>query len=136
LTVIARPVTAHALLAVMLLGSLAMWTAIPLAALWFASQLTDSSTHIGTAPLIVVAGGIPVAMALATRLLARVERRYMRITGTDPEFRNAPAWAQSLGDSSSARPGVLDRIMIGSVVVAATALAVWFFVFAGSSLPG
>src|ERR1700719_422529 len=80
LTVIARPVAAHA-----------MWTAIPLAALWFPSQLTDSSTHIGTAPLVVVAGGIPVAMALATRLLARVERRYMRITGTDPESRNVPA---------------------------------------------
>jgi hypothetical protein len=134
--VIARPVAAHALMAVMVLGSLAMWTAIPLAALWLASQLTDSSTAIGTAPLIVVAGGIPVAMALATKLLARVERRYMRVTGTDSESRTVPAWARSLGDSSSARPGVLDRIMIGSVAVAATALALWFFAFAGSSLPG
>jgi hypothetical protein len=31
---------------------------------------------------------------------------------------------------------VLDRVMIVSVVVAGIAFAVWFFGFAGSSLPG
>jgi hypothetical protein len=34
------------------------------------------------------------------------------------------------------RGGVLDRVMIISVGVAALAFAVWFFGFAGSSLPG
>lgn len=135
-TAIGRPGVAGALLALMVLGSLAIWTAIPIAGLWIASQLTDSATDIGTAPLLVVAGGIPVAMVFTGRLLARVERRYMRVTGTDPKSRVVPAWGRSLSDSSSERPGVLDRIMIGSVMVALTALAVWFFAFAGSSLPG
>jgi hypothetical protein len=34
------------------------------------------------------------------------------------------------------RGGVLDRVMIISVFVAGLAFAVWFFGFAGSSLPG
>jgi hypothetical protein len=34
------------------------------------------------------------------------------------------------------RGGVLDRVMIISVAVAAITFAVWFFGFAGSSLPG
>jgi hypothetical protein len=135
-TTIARPAAAGGLLALMVLGSLAIWTAIPIAGLWIASQLTDSTTQVGTAPLVVVAGGIPVAIAFTARLLGGVERRYMRVTGSDPKARVVPAWGRSLGDSSSQRAGVLDRIMIGSVVAALTALAVWFFAFAGSSLPG
>jgi hypothetical protein len=133
---IARPVAAAALITLMVLGSLAMWTAIPIAGLWIASQLTDSSTQIGGGPLIVVAVGIPVAMVFAARLLVRVERRYMRVTGTTPHSPVAPAWGRSLGDSSSERPSVLIRIMVASVLVALTAMAVWFFAFAGSSLPG
>ena len=34
------------------------------------------------------------------------------------------------------RGGVLDRVMIISVALAGLAFAVWFFGFAGSSLPG
>jgi hypothetical protein len=132
---IARPVTAASLMAVMVLGSLALWTAIPVAGLWIASQLTDSGTHIGTVPLIVVAGGVPVAMAFGAKMLARVERRYMHLRGTDPQPPVAPAWGRSLGDSSSVRASVLDRIMVASVMVAATATAVWFFAFAGPSIP-
>jgi hypothetical protein len=131
-------VVAAALIAVMVLGSLAMWTAIPIAGLWIASQLTDSSTDIGIAPLIVVAVGIPAAMVLAARLLLRVEHRYIRVAGagTASQSRLAPAWARGLGDSSSVQLSVLTRIMVVSVLVAATAMAVWFFAFAGSSIPG
>jgi hypothetical protein len=131
---IARPVAAAVLMALMVLGSVAIWTVIPVGGLWVASQLTDSSTQLGVAPFIVVAGGIPVAMAFAGKLLARVERRYMRVTGTAPQSRVQPAWRRSLGDSSSVRPTVLDKIMAASVLVAAIAMAVWFFAFAGSSL--
>jgi hypothetical protein len=34
------------------------------------------------------------------------------------------------------RGGVLDKVMIISVGVAAVCFAIWFFGFAGSSLPG
>jgi hypothetical protein len=133
---IARPLAAAALITLMVVGSVAVWTVIPIAGLWVASQLSDSNVQMGVVPLLVAAGGIPAAMAFAIALLARVERLHMRVTGTAPQARVMPAWRRSLGDSrSSVRLTVLDRIMIASALVAVIAMAVWFFAFAGSSLP-
>jgi hypothetical protein len=127
---IARPIAAAALMALMVVGSLAVWTVIPIAGLWAASQLSDA--QLG---LLAAAGGIPAAMAFAVRLLVRVERLHMRVTGSAPQARVVPAWRRSLGDSRSVRLTVLDRVMVASVLVAMIAMAVWFFAFAGSSLP-
>ena len=132
---IARPIAAAGLIALMVVGSLAVWTVIPVAGLWVASQLSDSNAQIGVVPLLAAAVGIPTAMAFAVELLARVERLHMRLTGTAPPARVVSAWRRSLGDSRSVRLTVLDRIMVASVLVAVIAMAVWFFAFAGSSLP-
>jgi hypothetical protein len=131
---IARPIASAALITLMVVGSLAVWTVIPIGGLWVASQLSDSNTQVGFVPLLAAAGGIPAAMAFAAELLARVERLHMRLTGTAPQARVVPAWQRSLGESRSVRLTVLDRIMVGSVLVAVIAMAVWFFAFAGSSL--
>jgi hypothetical protein len=132
---IARPIANVALISLMVLGSLAVWTVIPIAGLWVASQLSDSNVHVGAVPLLVAAGGIPAAMAFAIALLARIERFQMRLTGTAQQVRVVPAWRRSLGDSHSVQLTVLDRIMVASVLAAVIAMAIWFFVFAGSSLP-
>lgn len=132
---IARPIANAALITLMVVGSVAVWTVIPIAGLWVASQLSDSNGQIGVVPLLVAAGGIPAAMAFAIALLARVEHLHMRLTGTAPQARVVPAWRRSLGDSRSVRLTVLDRIMVASVLMAAIAMGVWFFAFAGSSLP-
>ena len=131
---IARPIANAALITLMVVGSVAVWTVIPIAGLWVASQLSDSNGQIGAVPLLAVVGGIPTAMAFAVELLARVERLHMRLTGTAPQARVVPAWRRSIGDSRSVRMTVLDRIMVASLLVAVTAMAVWFFAFAGSSL--
>jgi hypothetical protein len=131
-----RPMATAALITVMVVGSLAVWTVIPIAGLWVASQLSDSNVQMGGLPLLVAAGGIPAAMLFTIALLARVERLHMRVTGTAPRARVVPAWRRSLGDSrSSVQLTLLDRIMIASVLMAVIAMAVWFFAFAGSSLP-
>jgi hypothetical protein len=132
---IVRPIAAAALMALMVAGSVALWTVIPIAGLWVASQLSDSFTQIGVVPVLAVAGGIPAAMAFAGKLLANVERLYMRVTGSVSQARIVPAWRRSLGDSRSVRLTVLDRIMVASVLAAVIAMAVWFVAFAGSSLP-
>jgi hypothetical protein len=132
---IARPIANAALITLMVVGSFAVWTVIPIAGLWVASQLSDSNVQIGTVPLMVAAGGIPAAMLFAIALLARVERLHMRLTGAAPQARVVPAWRRSLGDSRSVQLTLLDRIMTASVLAAMIAMAVWFFAFAGSSLP-
>lgn len=132
---IARPIANVALITLMVVGSLAVWTVIPIGGLWIASQLSGSNAQIGVVPLLVAAGGIPTAMVFAVELLGRIERLHMRLTGTAPQARVVPAWQRSLGESrSSVRLTVLDRIMVASVLVAMIAMAVWFFAFAGSSL--
>jgi hypothetical protein len=128
---------AAALMALMVVGSVALWTVIPIAGLWVASQLNDSATQVEVLPWLVALAGIPTAMVFAGALLARAERHYLRITGTTaPQERVAPAWRRSLGDSRTGmRLTVLDRVMVASAFMALIAIAVWFFGFAGSSLP-
>jgi hypothetical protein len=132
---VARPIAAGALMALMSIGSVAMWTVIPIGGLWVASQLSDSYTQMGFAPLLAAAVGIPAAMAVAAKLLARAERLHMRLTGAAPQTGVVPASRRSLGDSRPMQLTVLDRILVLSVLVAVIAMAVWFFAFAGSSLP-
>jgi hypothetical protein len=76
-----------------------------------------------------------LARPIAGALLARVERLHMRVTGTAPQARVVPAWQRSLSEPRSVQLTVLDRIMVASVLVAVIAMGVWFFAFAGSSLP-
>ncbi|MEY2459778.1 MAG: hypothetical protein QOG30_1608 [Acidimicrobiaceae bacterium] len=129
-----RPIAPAALTALMVVGSVAVWTVVPIAGLWVASQLTDSFTQMGVVPLLAVVVGIPAAMACAGKLLARIDRLHTHITGST-EGRVVPATRRSLGDSPSVRLTRLDKIMIASVLVAVTAMAVWFFAVAGSSVP-
>jgi hypothetical protein len=132
---VARPTVSVALIGLMVLGSVAVWTVIPLAGLWVASQLSDSAVQIGTVSFLVAALGIPAAMAFTGKLLTRADALHVRVTRTAPQARPLPAWRRSLSDSGSVRPTVLETIMVISALMATIAMAVWFFAFAGSSLP-
>ncbi len=132
---IARRGEAGGLIVLMVLGSFALWTAIPLGGLWLASQLTDSFSQASTASVLVAMLGIPVAMALGGKGLVRLEGRYMKVTGTTRR-RRVPAYRRSLSDSSFPAPAtVLEKIMVVSVLAAAIAFLSWSFLFAGSPLP-
>ena len=52
-------------------------------------------------------------------------------------MRRGAAWLRWMraARTSTARGGVLDKVMIVSVALAVVAFGVWFFAFAGSSLP-
>jgi hypothetical protein len=115
----------------MVAGSFALWTVIPIAGLWLAARIAGSSSHLSAAPALVVLVGIPAAVALGAKALARLEREFLRMTGTDPS-RRIPAWRRSLSDSSPRSPaGMLDKIMVASVLVAALTFITWFVLLAG-----
>jgi hypothetical protein len=122
------------LFVLMAIGSVALWTAVPVGGLWLASQLTEAFTRPSTGSALMTMLGIPALMALTAKGLAVVERRYLRVTGATRRPR-VPAYRRSISDSSSsAEASVLDTLMVSSVLVAAVAFAVWFSLFAGSSL--
>ena len=57
----------------------------------------------------------------------------MRITGTNRLSPMRPAWLKSMRDTSPT-PGtttVVEAVLMGSVLLAALALTVWFFLLAG-----
>jgi hypothetical protein len=104
--------------------------------LWLASRLTVSAGTPSAGILLAIAAGIPTAMVLSAQALVRVERLYTRMTGAPARPRVAPGWRRSLSDSSAPGPAsALEKMMVASVMLAAIALATWFFAFAGSSLP-
>lgn len=135
-TILARPL-ALALVAVMAVGSVALWIGIPVAWLWAASHATKTQAPT-LGPYLLVIVGVPVSMWIAGKLLFRTNRLYERVTGRQAEVRVRLPWHRSLRDSSTPgrRTTVLDVVMVGSVTVALVAFGIWFFFFAGSSLPG
>jgi hypothetical protein len=124
------------LIALMAVGSVLLWLGIPLAWLYLASRLVDSSQP-SMGPYVLVLVGIPASMVVVGKLLSRLNRAYGQLTHTAPTGRARAAWLKSMrGERDSGRPRtVLDVVMVWSVAVALLCFAIWFFVFAGSSLP-
>jgi hypothetical protein len=88
-------------------------------------------------PYLLVLIGLPVGMAVVGKALGALNRAHIRLTGAEVDAYR-PGWTRSMRAERKVerRGGVLDRVMIISVGVAVVIAAVWFFGFAGSSLPG
>ncbi len=127
---------ALALVALMAIGSVAMWVANPVAWLWLASRLQDSS-EASLGPYLLVLGGIAGTMVVCGFVLGRLNRAHARLTGRDRTKRAPLPWMRSLrAERTPTRDGgVLEVVMVTSVSLAMLAAAIWFFGFAGSSLP-
>ena len=130
-----RHPAALVLVLLMGVGSVCMWLVLPAGLVWLAAQASSSSQVTFTSILIVVIG-LPIGMFAIAKLLGSLDRAYSHMMGRKPE-RHRGAWMRSMrGERGSTRPaGVLDKVMIVSVALALVAVAVWFFGFAGSSLP-
>ena len=125
------------LVLLMALGSIFMWLGVPLGLVWLSSRIADSSAP-SLGPYLLVFIGLPVGMALMAKLLSALDHAHQRLTlSADDRPRQAP-WMRSLrGERGSTRKrGVLDTVMIVSVVLALVGFGIWFFAFAESSLPG
>ena len=124
------------LVALMALGSVVMWIGVPLGLIYLASRLADTPNP-SMGPYLLVLIGLPVGMAVIGKGLGALNRAHIRLTGAEVDAYR-PGWTRSMRAErkTDRRGGVLDRVMIISVALAGVAFAVWFFGFAGSSLPG
>jgi hypothetical protein len=137
LTAIAKKLVALVLILLMIAGSLVLWIGIPVGWIVLASHLTSSSAPT-LGPYVLLIFAIPITMFVFGRFLYRLNALYGDLTGNTPHVQVRSAWLKSMrAERDSARPRtVLDVVMIASVSVALFAFAIWFFFFAGSSLPG
>ena len=124
------------LILLMAAGSVAMWVVVPVAWLYLGSQLQEGSTP-SLGPYLLVLAGIVASMVVIGKLLGWLDRVYAIVIGVSREKRIQAPWHKSMrGDRGSGRERtVLDGVMIVSVTVALVVFGVWFFAFAGSSLP-
>src|SRR5688500_422693 len=119
----------------MTVAALSLWTVIPLSWVYIGSQIADSQFPSG-GPYMVVLIGIVISILLVAWLLSRLNALYIRITGTNTMAPMRPAWLKSMRDEEAHRgTTVMEAVIVGSVMLAVTALVVWFFVLAGSPLP-
>jgi hypothetical protein len=132
-----REIAALGLIVVMVLGSLTLWLAVPLAWLWLASNL-NKSLDPSFGAYAAVAIGIPATMLVLFTLLRRVDMVHRSLTGTGSASKPVPPpWRRSMRDERDlhAPTSALDIILVATAIAAALVLVVWFAFFAGSPLP-
>jgi hypothetical protein len=124
------------LILLMGIGSIAMWVAVPVFWLWLGSRMQEGATP-SLGPYLVILAGIPISMVVIGKLLSRLNHAYGAVTGSAPKVRVQMPWHKSMrGERGSGHERtVLDVVMVISVTLAGIAFAIWFFGFAGSSLP-
>ncbi len=134
-TIVAMPV-ALVLIALMAVGSVFLWIGIPIGWIYAVSHMVDSSQP-SLGPYVLLIFGIPITMWLFYKLLFGLDHVYARVTGQQSEVRFRAPWLKSMrGERTTARRlTVLEMTMIISVSIALLAFGIWFFGFAGSSLP-
>jgi hypothetical protein len=123
------------LVALMALGSVMMWIGVPLGLIYLASKLADTPNP-SMGPYLLVLIGLPIGMAVIGKGLGALNRAHIRVTGAETDAYR-PGWTRSMRGERRVdrRNGVLDKVMIVSVALALVAFGIWFFGFAGSSLP-
>lgn len=134
-TIATRPI-ALLLVLMMAVGSVVLWLGIPVGWVWVASR-TVKTSQPSLGPYLLVLLATPLSMLLWGKFLFRLNDAYSRVTGQTYEVRSQLPWHKSMrGERVTNRPTtVLDMVMIISVSTALTAFGIWFFFFAGSSIP-
>jgi hypothetical protein len=113
-----------------------LWIGIPIGWLFLASRLVDTSQPT-LGPYVLLIFGIPITMFVFGKLLFTLDRVFERVTGRASETDFRPPWLRSMRGERAVRRRltVLEGVMIVSVGIAVVASGIWFFLFAGSSLP-
>lgn len=120
--------------------SLNVWTGFPLLALWIGSRFAGSSGLSMSAVFIVIAV-LASLMVVAYAGLNWLSAKYNQLTARPAAARQPAPWLRSLrGERNEPSTKVreanaIERIVVITVVAAVIVFEVWFFVFAGSSLP-
>lgn len=132
----ARGLIAGVIFVAMLLAALSIWTAIPLSWIYIGSKVSHTQFPSG-GPYFVVAVGIVFSVLVIGWLIGRLNRLYIQVTGTNRLAPMRPAWLKSMRDSSPRADAttVVEAVLMGSVILAAAVLTVWFFFLAGSPIP-
>ena len=127
--------------ATMFLCAFALWTVAPAVVLWLVPRLSGSGSWLlhgaNWAPAVAVIGALAGALVLG-QALAKLNAFYCRLTAR--QFRPAlgDAWRRPLCNVEEGRreTGLLEAVMVSSVITAVIAFVVWFFFIAECTAAG
>jgi hypothetical protein len=113
-------------------GVVALGVGVPLLWVFIASKLSDTFLRVPLLPLLVMVGGLFLTYMLLASVVARFDKERAAM---------GPArmsWNRSLGaERKPSNPTTKwERVFITTALVMTFLFEIWFFVFAGSSLPG
>ena len=119
----------------MIVAALSLWTVIPYTWVWIGSRVSHTQTPSG-GPYMVVLVGIVASILLISWLISRLNHLYVRITGSYDVGAIRPRWLRSMRDEPERHndPTVLETVIVSSVILAIVAMALWFFLLAGSPI--
>lgn len=130
-------VRAMLLVAGMALGSVVLWFGIPAFWVFVGAQISSPGTP-SMAPIALVLLATPVSMVFFAPLLGRLDHAHRELRGSLREGPRRAAWNTSMRDARTKDndDGVLERVMIASVVVAGALAGIYFAFFGSLTLPG
>jgi hypothetical protein len=126
-----------ALVALMALASVNLFTGAPLFAIWVGAQVQGESGGLSMTAVLTVVVVMALACAALVWALNRMGAAHDALIGR-PARRRQTTWMKAFntGSADAERTSLraLDKILVGTVVLAGLAFEAWFFFFAGSSL--
>jgi hypothetical protein len=128
-------VTASALCAVNL------WTGAPLFAIWIGSKVQGSLNNLSMTAVFAVIAILTITVFALGYLLTWLNNKYDQLTGRPAAARQSSPWLRSMRDERdnavARKYGIsgVERIVVICAIAGVLAFELWFFFFAGSSLP-
>ena len=128
-------ITASALCAINL------WTGAPLFAIWVGSKVQGNLSNISMTALFAVVVVLAASVCALAYLLTLINNRYDDLTGRPAAARQTSPWLRSMRDEREGDVqrkygiGGIERVVVICAIAGCLAFEVWFFFFAGSSLP-
>jgi hypothetical protein len=129
------------LVAASALCTINLWTGAPLFAVWVGSKVQGNLNNLSMAAVFSVIGILALCVFGLAYALTWLNARYDDLTGRPPAARQTSPWLRSMRDERDdevrRKFGIspVERVVVISVVAGVLAFEVWFFFFAGSSLP-
>jgi hypothetical protein len=129
------------LVAASALATINIWTGAPLFAIWVGSKVQGNLTTLSMTAVLSVIVVLAVLVFALGWLLTVINAKYDDLSGRPPAARQTSPWLRSMRDERESevrrKYGIspVERMVVASVVAAVLAFEIWFFFFAGSSLP-
>jgi hypothetical protein len=123
------------------LCSINLWTGAPLFAVWVGSKVQGNLNNISMTALFSVVVVLAATVFALAYILTWLNTTYDNLTGRPAAARQTSPWLRSMRDEREDdvrdRYGVggIERVVVICAVLGCLAFEVWFFFFAGSSLP-